>query len=98
MDIFAKLAKTFGPRVLGTLASALAGWVVVKTKGTVTVDPETLVEVVGTMIGTYAASHRLTSSQVNPGDAATERVTDAIVSAASSRTLGNTVVVRPKRD
>lgn len=69
-----KIISIFGPRILGGLASMLTGWIFVKTKGMVTVDPAQVVEIGGTMLTTYAATHRLLSSVINPGDSAKSRL------------------------
>lgn len=65
------------PRALGVLASLGAGWLFVHTKGALTLDPTQVVEITGTMIGAYAATHRGASSVVNKGDAATTRIATA---------------------
>lgn len=71
MNILTKAAKSIGPRILGGAASLLAGWIFAKTKGAVQVDPQQVVEIAGTMIGAYAATHRAASALgINPGDAA----------------------------
>lgn len=93
MPTFKGILKTLGPRLIGTVASALAGWIVVKTKGVVQIDPTTLVEVGTAMIAGYAVSHRGTSAVVNPGDAATERVTDGIKAAADDPAVDTVVRV-----
>jgi hypothetical protein len=67
---FGTLWGMFGPRVVGTAASLLSGYVFAKTKGTVSVDPAQVVELAGTMIGTYALAHTATSVKVNPAAAA----------------------------
>jgi hypothetical protein len=91
MNFLTRIAKTFGPRVLGAAASALAGWIVVKTKGVVQVDPATLVEVGTAMIAGYAATHRAASAKVNPGDAATGRVATGIDAAANDESVDTVV-------
>ncbi len=72
-----KLFTTLGPRVFGGIASMAAGWIFVKTRGLVTIDANQVVEVGGAMIGSYAATHRVLSRFINPGDAAKSRLADA---------------------
>jgi hypothetical protein len=97
MNFLKKLALTFGPRLLGVAASAIAGLIVTKTKGVVQIDPTTMVEVGTAMIGAYAASHRAaTAVSSNPGDAATDRVAEGLNRAANDETV-DTVVRIPDR-
>lgn len=96
MNWFTSIFKTFGPRLLGTAASAVAGYVVVKSKGVVQIDPTTLIEVGTAMIGSYAATHRATSAKVNKGDAASARVAEGIDKAADDPHASDTVVIPPK--
>lgn len=71
MNILSKATKSIGPRLLGGIVSLLAGWLFAKTKGAVAINPDQVVEIAGTMIGTYAATHRIASALgINPGDAA----------------------------
>lgn len=97
MNQLAKLATTLGPRLIGAVASALAGWLLVHSKGVVQIDANTLVEVTTTMLATYAASHRASSAVINPGDAASGRVAGAVKDAASSETPSNVVEIPPKQ-
>lgn len=71
------LFKVLGARIVGGLAAAAAGWIFVHTKGIVQVDATQVVEIGSTMLGTYAASHRILSRWTNPGDAAKGRLADA---------------------
>lgn len=71
MNILSKAAKSIGPRIIGGIVSLFAGWLFAKTKGAIQVDPTQVVEIAGTMIGAYAATHRAASALgLNPGDAA----------------------------
>lgn len=98
MNWFSSVLKTFGPRLLGIGASALAGLIVTKTKGVVQIDPSTLVEVGTTMIAAYATTHRAaTAISANPGDAATGRVATGIDKAANDPHASDTVVIPPKQ-
>lgn len=94
MNKLGNILVAFGPRLLGLLAAPLAGWLVVKTKGVVQVDPDTLIEVGTAMIGTYAGVHRVTSSKFNKGDAATGRMADAENHASDT---SSTVIVQRKQ-
>lgn len=98
MNWLTNMLKTFGPRLLGVGASAIAGVVVTKTKGVVQIDPATLVEVGTAMIGAYAATHRATTAvSSNPADAATGRVAEAVDKAANDPQASDTVVIPPKQ-
>ncbi len=71
MNILSKAARSVGPRIIGGALSLLAGWLFAKTKGAISINPDQVVEIAGTMIGTYAAGHRIASALgINPGDAA----------------------------
>lgn len=97
MGFLSNILKTFGPRLLGIAASAIAGLIVTKTKGVVQIDPTTMVEVGTAMIGAYAASHRaVTAVSSNPADAATARVATAVDEAANDPAASNAVVIPPK--
>jgi hypothetical protein len=67
---FGTLWSMFGPRLLGAAASAIAGLVFAKTRGTVTLDPQQLAELGGTMITTYALAHTGAAVKINPAAAA----------------------------
>lgn len=98
MNLLSNILKTFGPRLLGVAASAIAGLVVAKTKGVVTIDPTTLVEVGTAMIGAYAATHRgATAVSSNPADAATARVANAVDKAANDPQAPETVIIPPAK-
>lgn len=81
------ILTTFGPRVVGVVASWLAGLIYVHTKGAVTIDATQVVAIGTTMLTAYAAGHRLTSSAVNPGDSASTRLADAQKSAVDTGTV-----------
>lgn len=81
-----KIFSILAPRVAGTVAAWLAGFLFMKTKGVVTVDPTMLVEVATAMIGTYAVAHRAVSSKVNPSDSASGRMIVAVQDAVSTGT------------
>lgn len=83
------LWKTFGPRALGIVAGFLAAKIGEIT-GTV-VDPATLT---GLGIAVYSAVHRISSSKINPGDAATGRVAEG---EKRADTTGGTVTVPSPR-
>jgi hypothetical protein len=94
-----KILTTLGPRILGGVASMIAGWVFVHTKGAITVDPDKVVEIGnkvveigGTMIGSYALTHRVVSRWLNPGDAAKARLADAEKTAVDT---GSAVIPAP---
>lgn len=104
MNILTKAARSLGPRVIGGALSMVAGWIFVHTKGVVTIDPQQaqdmaqavgtkVVEVVGTMIGTYAVTHRVASALgINPGDAASATLAKAEKTALDT---GSAVVPTP---
>lgn len=97
MDKLKGILITLGPRLLGTVASAIAGWIVVKSKGVVQIDADTLVEVGTAMIGAYAASHRAaTAVSPNQADAASVRIAEGINAAAHDESV-DTVVRIPDR-
>jgi hypothetical protein len=92
MNFLKGILLTLGPRLLGTVASAIAGYVVVKSKGIVQIDGPTLVEVGTAMIGAYAATHRgATAVSPNQADAATVRVAEGINAAANDEAVDTTV-------
>lgn len=97
MGFLKNILKTFGPRLLGVAASAVAGLIVTKTKGVVQIDPTTMVEVGTAMIAGYAATHRAaTAVSNNPGDAATGRVAEGENRAANDPHASDAVVIPPK--
>jgi hypothetical protein len=78
MNILTKAAKSLGPRIIGSAVSLLAGWIFAKSKGTIQVDPQQVVEIGTTMIGSYAVTHRIASALgINPGDAASATLAKA---------------------
>lgn len=91
MNWFTNILKTLGPRVIGAAAGAVAAKIS-ETTG-VAVDPATLV---GIALAAYAAAHKAVSAKVNPGDAATGRVSDAIDKAANDPRASNTVTISEK--
>ena len=91
-NIFGKLTAALGPRLVGAVASAAAGWIFIHTKGAVTVDPTQVVEIGTTMIGAYAATHRLISAKTNPGDAPSGTMKDADKNALATGTPVTPVV------
>ena len=91
MKRFTGILKVLGPRLIAVIASLLSAKLAERQ---VTVEPETLTAI---MIGVYAGVHKAVSSQVNPGDAATGRVSDAIKDAADPEVGNNTVVVASKQ-
>lgn len=98
MGKLGNILKTIGPRLLGQAASALAALILLKTKGVVTIDPNTLVEVITAAGVAYAATHRGVSAVVNPGDAAKGRVADGIKDAADNPMSSPVVTILPKED
>lgn len=93
MNFLKATLKTLGPRLIGVICSTIAGIIAEKTKGAVTIDPETATAVItGSMIGSYAVAHRVASSFINPGDAAKSRLAEAEKIATN---YGSSVVVRP---
>lgn len=90
--MFGSIFKTLGPRIIGGLMGGVATYIGVKTAGIVQIDPAQAAEVVTGIIVTYAASHRVASSVINPGDAAKGRLADAEKQATD---VGSTVVVAP---
>jgi hypothetical protein len=67
---FGTLWSMFGPRLIGAAASAAAGFVFAKTRGTVQLDATQLAELGTTMIGTYALAHTASAVKINPAAAA----------------------------
>lgn len=92
MNIFTRLFKTFAPRVIGAAVSGFTGWIYAKSQGTVMVDPEMATKLITGMLLTYAGAHRAASAVINPGDAATSRVAEAIHEASDE---AGAVVVGP---
>ncbi len=90
MPSFKGFLKVVGPR----LVAIAAAWVSaeITKRFNVTVEPESLTVI---MLGTYAGVHKAISAKVNPGDAATERVGDAIKDAAGE--AGPNEVVIPSK-
>lgn len=91
MNWFTDILKTYGPRVVGAAAGVAAAKITEKTG--ISVDPATLV---GVALAAYAAVHKGVSAKVNPGDAATGRVADAIDRAANDPRASNTVTIGEK--
>jgi len=91
MNWLASVVRTFGPPVLSAAAATVAGWVYSHSKGAVTVDPDAVVAITGTMIGSYAVTHRILSGAINPADA-TGAVVDAVQQALDR---GGAVTVAP---
>jgi hypothetical protein len=96
MNIFSRILKTLGPRVIGSIVAGACTWIGVKTHSIVNIDPDQATTyalgVTGVLLG-YAGGHRATSAVINPGDAASARVSDAIKDAADA---SSTVRVQPK--
>lgn len=87
MNFFAKVFTILGPRILGAAAGAAAAKL---AQYSITVDPATLT---GIALGAYALVHKVISSKVNPGDAASSRMVSAEKTASD---MGATVRVAPK--
>jgi hypothetical protein len=85
---FTNILRVFGPRLIGVLAGYGATRISEQTG--VAVDPAALIAI-GTVV--YSGAHRVVSSIVNKGDAATGRVAHAENTAADT---GTTVKVAPK--
>lgn len=97
MGFLVNILKVLGPRVIGVAAAAVAGFIFDKTKGAVTVEPTQVVEIVTTMLTTYAVAHRAaTAVSPNPGDAATGRIATGENNAANDPKSSDTVVIPPK--
>lgn len=87
MNIFSKALKSFGPRIIGSVAALGAGWLFAKTKGAVQVNPDQVVEIATTMLGSYAVTHRIVSAVgLNPGDAASGTLATAEKTALATGT------------
>lgn len=87
MNWLKNILITYAPRLLGA-AAGMAAAKIAETTGVV-VDPATLV---GVALAVYAGVHKAASAKVNPGDAASGRVAEAVKVAADN---GATVVVKP---
>lgn len=87
MNWFKNMLVTYAPRLLGA-GAGMAAAKIAETTGIV-VDPATLV---GVALAVYAAVHKAASAKVNPGDAASGRVAEAVKVAADA---GSTVIVKP---
>lgn len=88
---FGDLFKLALPRLLGGVFAGAATYIGVKTAGAVQIDPAQAAEVVTGVLWSYAASHRIASSYINPGDAAKARLADAEKNATD---FGSTVQVQ----
>jgi hypothetical protein len=86
MNFFTKIWTVLGPRII---AAAAGGAATKLAERGVTVDPATLVSI---GLGTYGIVHKIISSKVNPGDAASSRMAAAEKTASD---FGTTVVVPP---
>lgn len=83
MNFLIAALKVAGPRILGSIFAGTATWIAAKTQGSVTIDPEVAAATVTSILLSYAAAHRMTSSVVNPGDSAKGRVADAMKDASN---------------
>lgn len=86
MGFFKKLLVLIGPRLVAAVTGIVAGKLAEKG---ITVDPATIT---GIALGTYATVHKVISSKVNPGDAASGRIATAEKKASDN---GSSVVVAP---
>jgi hypothetical protein len=86
MNFFTKIWTLLGPRII---AAAAGGAATKLAERGVTIDPATLVSI---GLATYGVVHKIVSSKVNPGDAASGRVAAAEKRASET---GSTVVVAP---
>ena len=92
MNWLKKIVVSLGPRIIGAAAAGLSGWLFAKTKGTVSINPDQVVEIAGSMITAYAVAHRAVSAVgVNPGDAASGRM-----AAAEKDALNTGTTVQPE--
>ena len=94
MNWIKAIAKTLGPRLIGIGMGSLSGWLYAQTKGAVHIDAEATSQMVTAVLLGYVGGHRAVSSFVNPGDAAKQRVSDAVSEAVAH---GTTIKVAPPR-
>ena len=94
MNWIKAIAKTLGPRLIGIGMGSLSGWLYAQTKGTVQIDAEGATQLFTAAMLGYVGAHRAVSSFVNPGDAAKQRVSDAVSEAVAH---GTTIKVAPPR-
>lgn len=78
MGFLKSIVVSLGPRILGAAAAGVSGWIFAQSKGAITVNPDQVVELAGSMITAYAVTHRAVSALgVNKGDAASATLAKA---------------------